>query len=39
VNEKSNVASGLSWELKTHPDFIGNSPFETAPPQRFSVEG
>ena len=31
-NEKSNVASGLSRALKTHPDFIGNSPFEMAPP-------
>jgi len=25
--------------LKAQPNFIGNSPFETAPPQRFSVEG
>ena len=33
------VASGFSRELKAQPNFIGNSPFETAPPQRFSVEG
>jgi hypothetical protein len=28
----------FGW-LKTHPDFVGVSPFEMAPPQRFSVEG
>ena len=31
--------SGLSRALKAHPDFIGNSPFEMTPPQRFTVEG
>ena len=31
-NEKSNVVSGLFRELKAHPNFIGNSPFKTAPP-------
>ena len=36
---KINVASGLPRALKAHPDFIGGSPFEVAPPQRFTVEG
>ena len=31
--------SGLPRALKAHPDFIGKSPFEVAPPQRFTVEG
>jgi hypothetical protein len=31
MNEKSNGAPGLSRALKTHPDFIGNSPFEITP--------
>ena len=37
--EKSIVASGPCRALETHPDFIGKSPFEVAPPQRFTVEG
>jgi len=26
-------------ELKAHSNFIADSPFEVAPPQRFAVEG
>ena len=37
-NEKRTVESSLFRTLKTHPDFIGNSPFDTAPSQRFTVE-
>jgi hypothetical protein len=32
-------ASGLFRALKAHPDLIGDSPFDVAPPQRFAVEG
>ena len=39
MNEKIEFASGLSWALKAHPDFIADSPFQVAPPQRFTVEG
>ena len=38
-NEKTNIASGLFRALKAHPDLIGDSPFDVAPPQRFAVEG
>jgi hypothetical protein len=39
ANKKSNVASVFFGALKTHHNFIGNSPLEVATPQRFTVEG
>ena len=36
---KNQTLRQFFWALKAHPDFIGDSPFQVAPPQRFTVEG